>query len=90
MKSRALAQKPRSLPTLLDERTLPVIVRGRWMQTDHTELRNAAWGVRNGRWAGQDEDRMLAWLVDEVRRLHDSGEPLESLVPSLADLFIRP
>ena len=69
---------------------LPVIVRGRWLQEDHYKLRNAVWGLRNARWAGQDEQQMLAWVVFEFRRLLDGGEPLESLVPSLAELFQRP
>jgi len=38
----------------------------------------------------QDEARMIAWLCHEVRRLLEAGEPLESVVPSLVDLFLRP
>ena len=30
---------------------------------------------------------MIAWLVVEVRRRLSDGEPLESVVPSLVDLF---
>ena len=69
---------------------LPVPVRGRWLQPDHVGLRNAAWGVRNARWAGQEEAMMLAWLCREVQLLLDVGEPVESVVPSLVDLFLRP
>ena len=69
---------------------LPVILRGRWQRPDHTGFRNAAWAVRNARWAGQDENRMIAWLVLEFRGLVERGEPLESVVPSLVDLFMRP
>lgn len=46
--------------------------------------------VRNARWAGYDEAAGLAVLCAEVRRLADMGEALESLVPSLVDLFMRP
>jgi len=46
--------------------------------------------VRNARWAGQDESKMIAWLVLEVRRLLNAGEPLKSIVPPLVDLFMRP
>jgi len=90
MASRSLARQPRYLPDSLGGRVLPVIVRGRWLLLNHGPLRNAAWGVRNARWAGQDEDKMIAWLVYEFRRLLDGGEPLESLVPSLVDMFLRP
>ena len=69
---------------------LAVLIRGRWMSPDHTGLRNAAWAVRNARWAGQDETMMLAWLTEEVKRLLDLGEPVESLIPSVVDLFMRP
>ena len=54
------------------------------------ELRNAAWGVRNARWAGQDENNMIAWLVFEMRRVMEAGELLESVVPSLVDVFLKP
>ena len=39
---------------------------------------------------GQDEDMILGRLCFEVRRLLEAGEPIESIVPSLADLFMRP
>ena len=39
---------------------------------------------------GQDEAKMIAWLVLEIRRRMDAGEPLESVVSSLVDLFLRP
>jgi hypothetical protein len=64
-------------PSKLESRTLndiargavelPVPIRGRWLEVDHIGLRNAAWGVRNARWAGQDEARMIAWLCHEVQ-----------------------
>ena len=65
-------------------------IRGRWLQESHTKLRNAAWFVRNARMTGQDENTMLAQLCFEVRRVLDNGEPLESVVPSLVDLFMKP
>ena len=68
----------------------PVPIRGRWLRPDHTGLRNAAWGVRNARWAGQDEAMMLAWLCSEARQLLIAGEPVESVVPSIVDLFMKP
>src|SRR5690348_3285225 len=60
---------------------LAVPVRGRWMRLDHVGLRNAAWAVRNARWAGQDETMMVAWLCKEVNELLSAGEPVESVVP---------
>ena len=53
-------------------------------------MRNAAWFVRNARLSGQDENRVLARLCVEVRRVIDAGEPLESVIPSLVDLFLKP
>lgn len=69
---------------------LPEVVRGRWLLPESVQMRNAAWWVRNARWAGQDEAKMIAWLVLEVRRRLVAGEPLESVVPSLVDLFLKP
>jgi hypothetical protein len=69
---------------------LAVPIRGRWLRSDHVGLRNAAWAVRNARWAGQDEAMMIAWVCREVQTLLDGGERLESVVPSLVDLFLRP
>ena len=37
---------------------------------------------------GQDENMILGRLCFEVRRLLEAGEPLESLIPSLVDLFL--
>ena len=53
-------------------------------------MRNVAWFVRNARMTGQDENRMLVWLCAEVRWLLETGEPLESIIPSLVDLFLHP
>ena len=80
----------RTLNILQPEGGLPVPLRGRWLAPNHVALRNAAWGVRNARWAGQDETMMIAWLCREVRALLEGGEPIESVVPSLVDLFMRP
>jgi len=33
---------------------------------------------------------VLGRLCFEVRRLFEVGEPLESVIPSLVDLFLRP
>jgi hypothetical protein len=67
-----------------------VPIRLRWMDESHSKMRNAAWFVRNARMTGQDENKMMALLCLEVRNLVNAGEPLESVVPSLADLFLRP
>ena len=70
---------------------LPVLIRGRWFQDDrYAELRNAAWLVRNCRWAGWEEGDALSRLTLAVKMLLDEGEPVESVVPSLVDLFMRP
>jgi hypothetical protein len=65
-------------------------IRGRWLDESHTAMRNVAWFVRNARMTGQDENMILAQLCFEVKRLLETGEPLESVVPSLVDLFLRP
>ena len=39
---------------------------------------------------GQDENMILGRLCFEVRRLMEAGEPLENVIPSLVDLFLRP
>lgn len=80
----------RTLNSVADISGLPVPVRGQWLRPDHVGLRNAAWGVRNARWAGQDENKMIAWLCREVKQVLEAGEPIESVVPSLVDLFLRP
>lgn len=70
---------------------LPVIIRGRWLQDDrYGDLRNAAWLVRNARWAGVGEGEAVARLTLEAIILCEQGEPLQSLIPSLVDLFMRP
>lgn len=38
----------------------------------------------------QDETKILGRVCFEVRRLMEEGESLESVVPSLVDLFMRP
>jgi hypothetical protein len=58
---------------------LPVPIRGRWLEVDHVGVRNAAWAVRNARWAGQDESRMIGWFCQEVRRVLDGGGRLKAL-----------
>jgi len=69
----------------------PVPIRGRWFSDPrYLGLRNAAWGLRNGRWAGQSEELMLAWVCAEVIALLTAGEPPEAVIPSLVDLFQRP
>lgn len=53
-------------------------------------MRNVAWFVRNARMTGKDENMILGRLCFEVRRLLEGGEPLESVIPSLVDLFLHP
>ena len=60
------------------------------MDESHAGMRNTAWFVRNARMTGQDENMILGRLCFEVRRLLEVGEPLESVVPSLVDLFMKP
>jgi hypothetical protein len=64
------------------------IVRGRWMRASYVGIRNAAWFVRNSRMTGQGSDDMLALLCAQVRRVLDSGEPLENVIAALVDLFM--
>ena len=75
---------------LLRLERLPRVQRGQWMKANQVALRNAAWWVRNSRISEQDESRMIAILTLEVKRLLDAGESLESVVPSLVDLFLKP
>jgi hypothetical protein len=60
------------------------------MDERYFDLRNAAWLVRNARWAGVREDQAVARLTLAVVVLMEQGEPIESVVPSLVDLFMRP
>ena len=70
---------------------LPVPIRGRWItDSNYADLRNAAWFVRNYRIIGHDDTLAIAKLTHAVRLLFDAGEPIESVIPSLADLFMRP
>lgn len=50
----------------------------------------AAWAVRNARGAGRDGAMMITWICYEVRLVLEGGELLESVVPSLVNLFSRP
>ena len=75
---------------LLHIEPLPIVRRGEWMRPSHVALRNAAWWVRNSRISGQEQNRMIAILTIEFSRLYQAGEPFESLVPSLVDLFDKP
>ena len=69
---------------------LPVPIRGRWMRDHYGHLRNAAWFVRNYRMVGHDDTVFMAHVCYAVRQLLEAGEPLEAVVPSLVDLFVRP
>ena len=70
---------------------LPVPVRGRWISDGrYGDLRNTAWFVRNYRLVGHDDTLAVAKLCHAVRCLLEAGEPIESVVPSLVDLFTRP
>lgn len=69
---------------------LPVPVRGRWITDQrYADLRNAAWFVRNFRMVGHDDNIAIAKLCYAVWVLFENGEPVESVVPSLVDLFLR-
>ena len=70
---------------------LPVPLRGRWIRDErYRDLRSSAWFVRNYRWAGCNETEAMAKLCYAVKVLFDAGEPIESVVPSLVDLFLHP
>ena len=60
------------------------------MDERYFDLRNAAWLVRNARLAGVVETQAIARLILSVEVLLLQGEPIESVVPSLVDLFMRP
>jgi len=49
-----------------------------------------AWFVRNYRMFGRDDTVAIAKLCYGVKVLFDAGEPVESVIPSLVDLFLRP
>ncbi len=53
-------------------------------------MRNAAWFVRNYRMVGHDDNMAVAKLCYAVKLLFEAGEPIESVVPSPVDLFLRP
>ena len=70
---------------------LPVPIRGTWIRdARYGDLRNTAWFVRNYRLVGHDDTLAVAKLCHAVRCLLEAGEPVESVVPSLVDLFMRP
>jgi len=70
---------------------LPIPVRGRWIQdAQYGDLRNTAWFVRNFRMVRHDDTLAVAKLCYAVQELLRAGEPLEAVVPSLVDLFLRP
>ena len=87
-------------PTKLESRTLngqtgvielPVPIRGRWVHDlRYADLRNLAWYVRNHRQLGHDDSMPIAKLCYAVKVLLNAGEPVEAVVPSLVDLFLRP
>ena len=56
----------------------------------YADLRNMAWFVRNARSVDCDQSEAVAKLCLAVRLLFEFGEPIESVVPSLVDLFLRP
>ena len=75
---------------------LPVLIRGRWFQDDrYAELRNAAWLVRNCRWAGWEEGDALSLelcargthglvdLVGVIRVEHEDHRPGQRRWPDL-------
>ena len=69
----------------------PVPIRGRWIRDlRYADLRNTAWFVRNYRMVGHDDTLAVAKLCHAVRGLLEAGEPIEAVVPSLVDLFMRP
>lgn len=68
---------------------LPVPIRGQWIKDDRYRG-NAAWFVRNYRLVGHDDNMAVAKLCYAVKLLIEDGEPIESVVPSLVDLFMRP
>ena len=72
-------------------RVLPVLDRFGWLKKkSYANLRRAAWFVRNYRINGHDDTAALATLTHEVKLLILDGEPLETVIPSLVDLFLRP
>jgi hypothetical protein len=70
---------------------LPLPIRGRWVHDlQYSDLRNLAWYVRNYRQLGHDDTLAIAKLCYAVKVLFESGEPVEAVIPSLVDLFLRP
>ena len=66
-------------------------IRGRWIRDErYGNLRNTAWFVRNYRQLGFDDAIPVAKLCYAVKLLLEAGEPVEAIVPSLVDLFLRP
>jgi len=70
---------------------LPVPIRGRWIRDDrYGPLRNTAWFVRNYWQIGNDDTIGIAKLCYSVKVLIEAGEPVEAIVWSLVNLFLRP
>jgi len=76
----------------LNESELPVPIRLAWVRESerYARLRNTAWFVRNSRLQGFDDGKPMAHFVLAVRQLLLDGEPLEAVVPSMVDLFMKP
>lgn len=65
-------------------------LRGRWLAADYTQLRNAAWAVRNCRVASELNPLALRLVLAEAERLIESGEKLADVLEAFAELLMKP
>ena len=62
-------------------------MRGRWLCDDYTQIRNAAWAVRNAREGTLEVPMALRLVLGESMQLLEKGEPLWDVLEAFAELL---
>ena len=65
-------------------------LRGRWTRDEYTRMRNAAWAVRNSRFANTLNPVAVQLVVQEAQKLHAQGEPLFDIFEAFIELIRVP
>src|SRR5882762_8526579 len=65
-------------------------MRGRWLATEYSGLRNAAWAVRNSRVGAGFNPLALRLALAEAEGLIAKGESLGDVLKAFAELLARP
>lgn len=64
-------------------------MRGRWLTSPYTDLRNAAWAVRNSRVGASFNPLALRLVLVESKQLLTAGEDLLGVLEAYAELLMR-